>query len=611
MEQDLVLNPVAQLLQQKKRQFTAKTIPNPRPSFLGYSVSYNLDFLTPSNPINPSMPCLQDLGDLAELADTPLGYLTWFCYYKEYSKSDHYRRFEIPKRNGSMRRIASPKKDLVKIQRAIKNSILDYAIPSNAACAYRAGKSITDCARPHQATSMVLRLDINDFFSNIGFGAVRIIFERLGYNPGVSTCLALLCTDADRKRVRIYVDLLGRPLESSENKGKERLRVRYQASSRLHLPQGACTSPALSNLFLSSFDDILTDILGAKGWSYTRYSDDLFFSPRDDRVDINADKQVIQRLVKQRLRNLQLELNTEKTRALPNHRCQKITGLVVNKSSNPGRSWRRQFRSAIHWCEKYSLAAYMGSYILGSLSFLRMTDPLKAQAISEKHPWIAELPKNQMTHYTRCHADLIGRFRIYDDIDLGARIRFDCLQLPDKPYYLDYICNTLEGSQLLKARRKVPTEPWYMDCAQYISESLAKVPSDRVSPELPKNSRIYWALVQRCLDSGRLNQFLVSPSSERLQRLHDRFSGQNKITMILAPNDAVKHYWSTDVKAHEYHDFYWDGVQLKKHVRRRSKREKRVVNKFFSVDEDIADSLWWDDGEFNSFWEWWEFWNGS
>src|SRR5439155_24828014 len=76
---------------------------------------------------------------------------------------------------------------------------------------------------------LVVNLDLEDFFPSIGFLRVRKVFVRAGYSPAVGTVLALLCTECPR-----------RPVEYAGQRY-------WVATGPRGLPQGACTSPALSN----------------------------------------------------------------------------------------------------------------------------------------------------------------------------------------------------------------------------------------------------------------------------------------------------------------------------------------------------------------------------
>src|SRR5204862_6251066 len=110
----------------------------------------------------------------------------------------------------------------------------------------------------------VVNADLTEFFPTITYPRVRGIFKQIGYSPAVATILALLCTESPRRTV-VYA-------------GK----TFHVATGPRALPQGACTSPALSNLAARRLDSRLAGIAAKLGWQYTRYADDLSFSADAD-----------------------------------------------------------------------------------------------------------------------------------------------------------------------------------------------------------------------------------------------------------------------------------------------------------------------------------------
>ncbi|WP_295579025.1 reverse transcriptase family protein [uncultured Lamprocystis sp.] len=318
-------------------------------------------------------PIINNLSDLSNGVGLSVGELIWLCYRKPVSTVDHYFRFTIPKRSGGLRYIASPKPRLAHVQQWIKTNILDKVEIHSAACAYRAGRSIVDCAIPHQKKSVVIRLDIENFFPSINFFNVRQIFLDMGYNLGISTCFALLCTDEHRDKE--IVD------------GQTRYISRSPSSPR-HLPQGSSASPVISNIVMCLNDLKLSAIAADNGCSYTRYADDLFFSTDDEKPlgDLIIGKLIYS--VKSTLVSQSLVINNRKTRVMKMGSRQAVVGIVVNTKLSVPRKLLRRLRSAIHWCEKYSLHHYMVNYIRGMVAYVRMIDRSAAEQLVASHPWI-------------------------------------------------------------------------------------------------------------------------------------------------------------------------------------------------------------------------------
>lgn len=227
-----------------------------------------------------------------------------------------YRNFRIRKVSGGWRKIAEPLPSLKEIQRWILDNILYKCEASRFAKAFLPGRSIRGNARFHRNQPMVLSLDIEDFFSSISASKVYGLFWRMGYCKPVTTMLTQLCT------------LNG------------------------NLPQGAPTSPALSNLVSLRLDRRLSSYALKNRIRYTRYADDLTFSG-------NFNPGSVIRMVERVLLDDGLRLNVEKTRLMQRHNRQEVTGIVVNKKMQAPRSVRRKLRQDLYYIEKHGLDSHM------------------------------------------------------------------------------------------------------------------------------------------------------------------------------------------------------------------------------------------------------------
>lgn len=164
---------------------------------------------------------------------------------------DYYIYYSIPKHNGGTRFICEPKPRLKNIQKYIQKNIL-YKIPcSTFSMTYRKGISISKNASYHINQNYILKIDLKDYFNNLKGAEVYKLFEKLGYDPNTSYILSQLCC-----------------LNGS-------------------LPQGAPTSPYLSNLLTYNLDIELNEYCKSdnRNLNYTRYSDDIIISG-----DFNAKK---------------------------------------------------------------------------------------------------------------------------------------------------------------------------------------------------------------------------------------------------------------------------------------------------------------------------------
>jgi retron-type reverse transcriptase len=261
-----------------------------------------------------------------------------------------YRHLQIPKRSGGERLLYSPRQPLRGIQRWIQREILSRYHPHDAAHGFVRGRSIRTNAEPHVGKRVVLRLDFADFFPSIEYRRVRKGFQSLGYPYSVAALLANLCT------------LDGR------------------------LPQGAITSPAISNLACATLDLRLAGLADAIGASYTRYADDVVFSSDD--IHLSSAVATVRGIAADE----GFRLREAKTCVTRRGRRQTVTGLVVNERVNVPREELRRLRAAAHKLRTLGPQAYrlaVGAedgrdpvrVLEGKIGFVSMVDPVRGRAL--------------------------------------------------------------------------------------------------------------------------------------------------------------------------------------------------------------------------------------
>ena len=306
--------------------------------------------------------------------------LSWLCYHRGAALVDHYTRFAIPKRSGKTRIISSPKPRLRVAQSWVNAEILDKIDVHRAAFAFRPKRSIADNAYMHCKKAIVIRMDLQDFFPSVTFPRIRGIFRSFGYNDGVATMLALLCSEAPRMPLKMDV-----PGAAG--------RTRYVALGERQLPQGACTSPALSNIVCRRLDKRLAGFAKKHGWTYTRYADDLVFSHADDKVDVGRLLGSVGHII----RDEDFRLNDDKTRVMRAHQRQTVTGLLVQDQPRVTRRDMRRFRAFLHQLQRDGVEATserIGGdamrYTWGYLCFIRMVNLGQAEDLLRANPWLRE-----------------------------------------------------------------------------------------------------------------------------------------------------------------------------------------------------------------------------
>ena len=344
------------------------------PPFLGKRVSGKLNYNDGNiRQLKKSkLPIINDMQDLANFLTIDMGKISWLVYHREVTNVDHYNRFRIPKRSGSDRIISAPKTYLKEAQSWINTEILEKIQPEKEATAFRKNKNILDNALPHSNQGTVIRVDLADFFSTITFPRTRGLFSSFGYNSGVSTVLALLCTDMDRREV-VY---------QSENW--------YVSQGPRKLPQGATTSPALSNLVARNLDRRIRGYLKylEDDWIYTRYADDLVLSHPDKNVDVGMLLTYLNRVI----RDEGFKVNKKKTVIMRTPHRQMITGLVLHESGvRVPKKYLKKVRAMVHNADQLISKGFNPDNIdeiKGRLSFIKMVMPEYAEKTQAKYPWL-------------------------------------------------------------------------------------------------------------------------------------------------------------------------------------------------------------------------------
>jgi RNA-directed DNA polymerase len=317
------------------------------------------------------LPVLATPADVALALGITIPRLRWLAFHSDAATLTHYVRFTVPKKSGGMRELSSPHRSLAAAQRWIFQNILERLTTHPAAHGFVKGRSIKSNAEPHVGRQVVVNADLKDFFPTITFHRVRGAFEHLGYSPAAATILALLCTESPRRTV-----------EYAGN-------VFHVATGPRALPQGACTSPALSNLIARRMDSRLAGIAAKLGWHYTRYADDLSFSAAGDAEP----EQKIGYLLA-RIRHITQEegfiVNEKKTRVLRRSTAMAVTGVVVNERPGVRRRERRRLRAILHNAKKTGLAAqnrsnepHFEAKVRGQVEFVRMVNAEQARPLIE------------------------------------------------------------------------------------------------------------------------------------------------------------------------------------------------------------------------------------
>src|SRR5690606_15199248 len=144
------------------------------------------------------VPAIDDVAALATWLGVTPGHLDWFADRRSMERTGadrrlvHHHRRRVRKRDGGIRLLEAPKRELKDLQRQVLHQIL-HRIPAHpAAHGFRPGRSALSAARPHTGRAVVLRFDLEAFFTSVTAGRVHGIFRLAGYPEPVAHALAAL-----------------------------------------------------------------------------------------------------------------------------------------------------------------------------------------------------------------------------------------------------------------------------------------------------------------------------------------------------------------------------------------------------------------------------------
>jgi RNA-directed DNA polymerase len=282
---------------------------------------------TPDTPI--TLGRLQSSQDVATLFD--VAHSTMLYHFYEGRDDHRYTEFEIPKRTGGVRTISAPVGLTRELQTKLAPLLAVVYQPHPAAHGFISGRSIVSNASEHADPHLLLNVDLKDFFPSINFGRIRGLFMAHPFLMGraAAAVMAQICC------------------------------------FRNGLPQGAPTSPVLSNFIASDLDRRLTRLARNMRMHYSRYADDITFSTKapafSPAILVMEDQGRANGIVRcgpvlsEAIKAAGFTINDGKVRLQRRHVRQSVTGLTVNTRVNVGRQRIRQLRAMLHAWRKFGL----------------------------------------------------------------------------------------------------------------------------------------------------------------------------------------------------------------------------------------------------------------
>lgn len=245
-------------------------------------------------------------------------------------KHNRYNPFVIRKKTGGFRLISAPSNTSFKMMlRAVNILLWALYVPSNHAMGFIKGRSIVTNAGIHKGQNYVFNLDLKDFFTSISKSRVckRLQLAPFFFHKNVAELVAGLCSNRERR--------------NCDDGGTKTVYV---------LPQGAPTSPLISNAICDTLDKLLTGVSRRFGLRYTRYADDITFSSMHNVYAEDGEfRQELTRIIEQQ----GFVINENKIRLQKRGSRQAVTGIIVSHKLNVCQRYARDIRNILYIWKKH------------------------------------------------------------------------------------------------------------------------------------------------------------------------------------------------------------------------------------------------------------------
>jgi RNA-directed DNA polymerase len=336
----------------------------------GHSEEFiNLTVDYAKNLLSKNLPVIFSTEHLALLLNLEIEELKYIIEKRE----EHYKFYQIKKKNGKgFRQIIAPHNNLREIQQFINVEILNKIEIHSQSKGFIKGKSILDNAKPHENKQAILNIDLLKFFDSISEKRVFGIFKSMGYSTNLCVDLAKLTT----------VRLPDEYFETFSVKELKSYKELVPENSNV-LPQGAPTSPTISNLVLRRLDNRLNKLAEKQNVEYTRYADDITFSG-----EVSKLPQI--KLLRHIIRDEGFCINWGKVGIYKKGRKQMVTGLTVSNGTHIHRNFKKEVYKHIYSCLNFGVENHLKflkiddkrfykEWLLGKIYFIKAIEPNHAK----------------------------------------------------------------------------------------------------------------------------------------------------------------------------------------------------------------------------------------
>lgn len=298
-----------------------------------------------------------------------------------------YRQFKIKKKSGGFRKITAPRtQSYMMMLSAINELLRSVYTPSEYAMGFTDGRSVVTNANVHVGMEYVYNIDLKDFFPSIHQARVwkRLQVPPFKFTQSIANLLAGICCMK----------------ESREDEKGNKTNVYV-------LPQGAPTSPVITNMICDKLDYYLSRLAKRFNMNYTRYADDITFSSMRFVYSKNGKFiQELHRIIKEQ----GFTINESKTRLQRRGTRQEVTGIIVSDKLNVTQKYVRDIRNLLYMWDRYGYNVAYSKFFQKykeEKGYVKKGNPDLINVIDGKLMYLKMVKGEDDSVYTRLHTKFI------------------------------------------------------------------------------------------------------------------------------------------------------------------------------------------------------------
>jgi retron-type reverse transcriptase len=281
---------------------------------------------------------LEEIGLQDQFHPFTMKHINYYC--NPNNAFHRYRQFKVKKKSGGFRLITTPRnRSFMMMLSAVNELLKSIYTPSDYAMGFTEGRSVVSNASIHKGQNYVFNIDLKDFFPSIEQPRVwkRLQLAPFNFPEKIASLIAGICS---MKEMRTH-----------DNELQETFYV---------LPQGAPTSPIITNMICDTLDRRLAGLAKRFGLHYSRYADDITFSSMHHVYQKDGE---FRNELKRIITDQRFTINEDKTRLQKKGARQEVTGIIVSDKLNVTQKYVRDIRNILYIWDRYGYPSAMAKFL--------------------------------------------------------------------------------------------------------------------------------------------------------------------------------------------------------------------------------------------------------